>query len=733
MRIRNSDKADLVGGFVPAAELPSYVDDVLIYASLGHFPQPGEDGKLYVATDDNLAYRWSTTSFAYVPLGAGNGVGSGTGPNIVSTTYAQLKNMQQAKILVPGQLYRLSDFQTAVADPAGGADIRGNYEVLLLRAAAPGALEQFGYSLDYVGEVVEYSTDNVNMRTPHTGTIMRRINPARRLDVCLDYRVPMFRRYADANGVYVDYTDKTGADDHIYMPLFYPSVETLRPQDITIQGRPGYHNAVFQGSVQQVYVDYASNLTGFSTAPGSHVSGWRVTSNSSVYLFTLYGECIKLLLDNDTNLVDAVIANAYVYNLQLWRSEISSLHMGDDSNINGLRLDNSQIDSVVLGPSAVLEYAAIRDNSYVLQVTVSQSASAGYITASNSQLTALPVQERVNIIGCTNALNVAAIGDNTTYINDILFTGGGGSGSAASLVDLPEMLATADGAASFPLPTGVVGVMDVNVHEAAGVVRAVYQDNYGVGNINSAYVLELTADVGLLTGDRVMAKGYTSGNIGGVPSVPAGTSNALPKPKLKFIKLTDRMAPPAAPTDLQVMNAVRVSFDEDVSHLASLNPELWVFRYTRQKKVVRNSPPGKDLSVSKSTWRHPVHAGRTYPKSGYWGGGGITNNNLSSTYTSEFYTGVQAAVAANSHYDIQLHGPDWYRKNAAGKYQANRRKGSTVRLRLALVVDDPTSKSGKRFSELSDEMQLTLGEYVDSVNNLYVQVLRVHGPSAYRK
>ena len=54
-----SGKADLVGGVVPANQLPSYVDDVLEFADLISFPVTGEQGKIYVALDTNLQYRWS--------------------------------------------------------------------------------------------------------------------------------------------------------------------------------------------------------------------------------------------------------------------------------------------------------------------------------------------------------------------------------------------------------------------------------------------------------------------------------------------------------------------------------------------------------------------------------------------------------------------------------------------------------------------------------------------------
>ena len=55
-------KADLVGGTVPASQLPSYVDDVLEFADLASLPVTGEIGKIYVTLDDNKLYRWSGTT-----------------------------------------------------------------------------------------------------------------------------------------------------------------------------------------------------------------------------------------------------------------------------------------------------------------------------------------------------------------------------------------------------------------------------------------------------------------------------------------------------------------------------------------------------------------------------------------------------------------------------------------------------------------------------------------------
>ncbi|GBF49399.1 hypothetical protein LPTSP4_09120 [Leptospira ryugenii] len=54
------------GGKIPASLLPSYVDDVLEFSNLASFPASGESGKIYIALDTNLSYRWSGS--AYIPI-----------------------------------------------------------------------------------------------------------------------------------------------------------------------------------------------------------------------------------------------------------------------------------------------------------------------------------------------------------------------------------------------------------------------------------------------------------------------------------------------------------------------------------------------------------------------------------------------------------------------------------------------------------------------------------------
>lgn len=53
-------------GKVASAQLPSYVDDVLEYASQANFPATGETAKIYVATDTGKIYRWSGSVYAEI-------------------------------------------------------------------------------------------------------------------------------------------------------------------------------------------------------------------------------------------------------------------------------------------------------------------------------------------------------------------------------------------------------------------------------------------------------------------------------------------------------------------------------------------------------------------------------------------------------------------------------------------------------------------------------------------
>lgn len=53
-------------GKVPAAQLPSFVDDVIEVNGINSAPAAGESDKIYVDTQTNRVYRWSGTSYVEI-------------------------------------------------------------------------------------------------------------------------------------------------------------------------------------------------------------------------------------------------------------------------------------------------------------------------------------------------------------------------------------------------------------------------------------------------------------------------------------------------------------------------------------------------------------------------------------------------------------------------------------------------------------------------------------------
>ena len=70
--------AELVGGTVPSSQLPAYVDDVIEFADEASFPATGESGKIYVALDVNLTFRWTGTVYTEISASIALGETSAT-------------------------------------------------------------------------------------------------------------------------------------------------------------------------------------------------------------------------------------------------------------------------------------------------------------------------------------------------------------------------------------------------------------------------------------------------------------------------------------------------------------------------------------------------------------------------------------------------------------------------------------------------------------------------------
>ena len=86
-------KADLIGGLIPASQLPSYVDDVLEYENVAAFPATGETGKIYVETTGNTTYRWSGTGYIKITSGEVSSVAGKAGVVTLTKSDVGLPNV----------------------------------------------------------------------------------------------------------------------------------------------------------------------------------------------------------------------------------------------------------------------------------------------------------------------------------------------------------------------------------------------------------------------------------------------------------------------------------------------------------------------------------------------------------------------------------------------------------------------------------------------------------------
>jgi hypothetical protein len=77
--------ATLVNGTVPSSQLPSFVDDVVEYASYSVLPSTGESGKLYVAVDTKKLWRWSGSGYVEISPSPGSTDSVTEGSNLYFT------------------------------------------------------------------------------------------------------------------------------------------------------------------------------------------------------------------------------------------------------------------------------------------------------------------------------------------------------------------------------------------------------------------------------------------------------------------------------------------------------------------------------------------------------------------------------------------------------------------------------------------------------------------------
>lgn len=136
-------KADLVGGLVPASQLPSYVDDVIEGTNLAAFPGTGETGKIYIALDTGKTYRWSGS--VYVELTDATAVWGSISGTLSNQTDLQAALTERALATVT---------ITAGTGLSGGGDLSANRTLNLANTAVtPGSYAAANITVDAQGRI----------------------------------------------------------------------------------------------------------------------------------------------------------------------------------------------------------------------------------------------------------------------------------------------------------------------------------------------------------------------------------------------------------------------------------------------------------------------------------------------------------------------------------------------------------------------------------------------------
>jgi phage-related tail fiber protein len=122
-------------GKVPAAQLPSYVDDVIEAASQAAFPATGETGKIYVALDSNKIYRWTGSVYIEISPTVGN---SDTATKLATARTIALSGDVTGSVSFDGSANVTIAATIAANSVTLGTDTTGNY-VATLAAGTAGA------------------------------------------------------------------------------------------------------------------------------------------------------------------------------------------------------------------------------------------------------------------------------------------------------------------------------------------------------------------------------------------------------------------------------------------------------------------------------------------------------------------------------------------------------------------------------------------------------------------
>jgi len=150
-------------GHVPASQLPSFVDDVLEFASLAGFPATGEAGKIYVALDTGKTYRWGGSAYAEISASPGSTDAVPEGSvNLYFTNARALAAVPVATASTAGRVKPGTGLSVAVDGTLNATGGENSFDDLVLTVSSAGQTS-FSVSGGYTPGVIDVHLNGVKL------------------------------------------------------------------------------------------------------------------------------------------------------------------------------------------------------------------------------------------------------------------------------------------------------------------------------------------------------------------------------------------------------------------------------------------------------------------------------------------------------------------------------------------------------------------------------------------
>lgn len=534
-------KANLVGGKVPASELPSYVDDVVEVANYAALPATGETGKIYVTLDNNKIYRWSGS--VYIEIAANNAIwGAITGTLSNQTDLQSALDAKQNTITLTtsgttgaatlvGSTLNIPNYTTDISGlvPYTGATTNvdlGAYkltasDLVINHASGSGVAASITKGGNGEALTVVKSSGSGNAASITGGvTLLSELHLTTSLADTYIASAATWNAKQDAlsgtgfvkiSGTTISYDNSTYALDNAVVHLTGAE---------TITGEKSFNNATSSSSIFVTNSSTGNGISSFNTSTGNALYLNNNSTGKGAYINNV-SSGIGLFVNNTTAAsgLPFVIAksnsNVFTINDAGEATGTKFVKSGGTSS-QFLKADGSvDTNSYILSVAANAPLGSTGGTSPVISITQATTSSNGYLSSTdwNTFNNKVPTSRTLTINGTSYDLSAdrswtisAGISGSGTTGKIPLFTGSTALGDS-SLTEFSTYLnLTKPLTIAYSTATSASG-LNLSLNNASSTGTTLYVFNAGTGNLaqfqksdnTAAFLINASGNIGIGT------------------------------------------------------------------------------------------------------------------------------------------------------------------------------------------------------------------------------------------